>query len=80
MIGEITPVPGYSDERIHIFIASGLQPAEQNLDQDELINVHALDLDKAMAMITRGEIQDGKSISGLFMAVNWLKTNHLRFQ
>lgn len=79
MIGEITPVPGYSDERIHIFIASGLQPAEQNLDQDELINVHALDLDKTMAMITRGEIQDGKSISGLFMAVNWLKTNRLRF-
>ena len=29
-LGEIMPVPGYSNERIHIFLAAGLQPAERN--------------------------------------------------
>jgi ADP-ribose pyrophosphatase len=77
-LGEITPAPGYSDERIHIFLASRLQPAQRHLDQDELINVHVVDLDKALEMIMRAEIQDGKSISGLFLAVNWLKVHGLR--
>jgi ADP-ribose pyrophosphatase len=74
-LGEITPAPGYSDERIHIFLASRLQPAERDLDEDELINVHPVDLAKALEMITLGEIQDGKSISGLFLAVNWLQAH-----
>ena len=79
-LGEITPVPGYSNERIHIFLAGRLQPAERNLDEDELINVHPVDLDKALEMITLGEIQDGKSISGLFLAVNWLKAHRRRWE
>jgi ADP-ribose pyrophosphatase len=75
LLGEITPAPGYSNERIHVFLAGRLQPAQRNLDQDELINVHSIGLDKALEMVTSGEIQDGKSISGLFLAVNWLKAH-----
>jgi ADP-ribose diphosphatase len=75
-LGEITPVPGYSDERIHIFLASGLQSARQHLDEDEIINVHKFEFDEALEMIKRGEIQDAKSIAGLFLAVNWLKGNN----
>jgi ADP-ribose pyrophosphatase len=72
-LGEITPVPGYSDERIHIFLATDLQPAEQNLDTDEIINVHDVGFSEAIEMIEKGEIQDAKSIAGLFLALNWLK-------
>lgn len=71
-LGEITPVPGYSDERIHIFLARELQPAEQKLDKDELIKVTKVKLQDALDMIARGEIQDSKSISGLYLALNWL--------
>jgi ADP-ribose pyrophosphatase len=67
-LGEITPVPGYSDERIHIFLATELSPAEQNLDKDEMLNVHEISFDNAMEMIYKGEIQDSKTIAGLFMA------------
>jgi len=70
-LGEITPVPGYSDERIHIFLATDLQPAEQNLDTDEIINVHDVGFSEAIEMIKTGEIQDAKSITGLFLALNW---------
>ena len=71
-LGEITPVPGYSDERIHIFLATDLRPAEQALDQDEIINVHPCELSEAMEMIEKGEIQDAKSIAGLYLAHNRL--------
>ena len=74
-LGEITPVPGYSNERIHIFLATELQPANQNLDEDEVIQVQAVDFLKAIEMIGDGEIQDAKSIAGLFLASQWLKSN-----
>jgi ADP-ribose pyrophosphatase len=72
-LGEITPVPGYSDERIHIFLAEELQPAAQNLDADEVIQVQEVYFRKALEMIGSGEIQDAKSIAGLFMASSWLE-------
>ncbi|CAB1063603.1 ADP-ribose pyrophosphatase (EC [Olavius sp. associated proteobacterium Delta 1] len=67
-LGEITPVPGYSDERIHIYLATDLQPAEQDLDPDEIINVHEVGFSEAIEMIRLGEIQDAKSITGLLLA------------
>ncbi len=72
-LGEITPVPGYSDERIHLFLATGLTPAKQNLDADEILKVHEILLDEVLKMIYNGEIQDGKTICGMFMAQNILK-------
>ena len=75
ILAKITPVPGYSDERIHVFLARGLQPAESNLDKDEIIQVHEVECEEAFHMIRRGEIQDAKSIAGLFLAFEWLKEN-----
>ena len=74
-LGEITPVPAYSDERIHMFLAVGLEPAKQDLEDDELLDVHDLRFDDAIQMIYKGEIQDAKTIAGLFMAMHW-KSNH----
>jgi ADP-ribose pyrophosphatase len=74
-LGEITPVPGYSDERIHIFLATGLQPADRHLDKDEIIQVHEVECEEALDMIRRGDIKDAKSIAGLFLAFDWLKEN-----
>ena len=78
-IGEITPVPGYSDERIHLFIAANLKPTEQNLDEDEMLNVHEVEMNNAIEMIHKGVIQDGKTIAGLFMARHWLQDKKLEY-
>lgn len=75
-LAEITPVPGYSDERIYIYLATDLEPAGQSLDSDEVLNVHTLELEKAFNMIRKGEIQDSKTISGLFLAYTWLRNSH----
>lgn len=74
-LGQVTPVPGYSDERIHIFLATELRPATQHLDIDELINIHEIDFDQAMDMAMSGEIQDCKTICGLFRTERWLQSN-----
>ena len=69
-LGEITPLPGYSDERLHIFLATDLQPAEQDLDRDEIIHVHKVNFSDAIEMIESGNIQDAKTIAGLLIARN----------
>ena len=75
-LATITPLPGCSDERIHIFLAMDLKPAVQHLDADEMIDVHKMNLSEVLQMIFAGQISDAKTISGLFLAFNWLKYNH----
>mgnify|MGYP006424018107 CR=1 FL=1 len=72
-LGEITPLPAYSDERIHIFGATDLTPSKQNLDEDEILDVHKILFEDALSMIRNNEIQDAKTISGLFMATLMMK-------
>jgi ADP-ribose pyrophosphatase len=69
-IGEIFPAPGYSDERIHIFMARELSPDVQNLEDDEVLQVHRVPLPDALAMIDSGDIRDAKTIAGLLLAGN----------
>jgi ADP-ribose pyrophosphatase len=64
-LGEIVPVPGYADERIHIYLATDLKSASQHLDEDEVLDVKAVPLARALAMIDDGEIVDAKTIVGL---------------
>ena len=71
-LAEMTPVPGYSDERIHVYLARRLKPVKQNLDEDEIIKVHPFTFAKAFEMIENGDIQDSKSISALFIAHKWI--------
>lgn len=67
-IGKNYACPGNADERIHIFLATDLAPAKQALEEDEMLQVHEMDIKDAVEMIYSGEIQDGKTIVGLLMA------------
>ncbi|MFO7715671.1 NUDIX domain-containing protein [Desulfosarcina sp.] len=69
-LAEIIPLPAYSDERIHLFLATGLTRRMQNLDEDELLFVHRVGLHQALTMIAEGAIQDAKTIAGLQLAAN----------
>ncbi len=64
---EIWPAPGYTDEQIHIFLATGLTTAEQELEDDEVLEIQPMPLETALEMIRTGEIQDGKTIVGLLL-------------
>lgn len=72
-LGAVTPVPGYSDECIQIFLAQKLTQAAQNLDQDEFLEVHKRPLKQVVQMIADGEIQDAKTAMGIFLTLQKLK-------
>ena len=72
-LGFIFPLPGYSDERIHIFLARDLILTDQNLHRDEMLDVHKVKINDVLQMISQGKIQDSKTISGIFMAIKWLE-------
>jgi ADP-ribose pyrophosphatase len=75
--GEILIAPWYSDERIHLFMASELIPCEQNLDEDEILTTHFFTFDQAMMMIQKGDIQDAMTIIGIKMACSvWKSKQH----
>ncbi len=67
-LGEILIAPGYSDERIHLFMAADLMPSRQTLDEDELLTTQPVPFESAMKMIEGGEIEDAMTIVGLQMA------------
>jgi len=62
--------PGYSSELIHLFLARGLRPAWAEADEDERLERVEVPLSQALEMIDRGEIQDGKTIAGLYLVVS----------
>ena len=57
--------PGFTDEVIHIYKATGLTPGRQNLERDEVLEVTEMPLETAIARINDGTIRDGKTIVGL---------------
>lgn len=62
--------PGFSNELLYIYLATGLTPGDTNLDSDEFIEVEKIPLKKAYDMIFAGTITDGKSIIGIQYAFN----------
>ncbi|MDW8034189.1 MAG: NUDIX hydrolase, partial [Nitrososphaerota archaeon] len=58
--------PGYSTEKITLFIAGGLNKKSQNLELDEDIEVIEVTLDEAFKMVKDGTIKDAKTIIGIY--------------
>ena len=59
--------PGFTDEVMHLYVATGLIRGAQQLDRDEVLEVFELPLEKAIDQIRDGTIRDAKSIIGLQM-------------
>jgi ADP-ribose pyrophosphatase len=61
--------PGYSDEQIHIYLATGLERVGASPERGEVIEPAVIALDDVPALIEQGQIQDGKTIVGLLLAM-----------
>ncbi len=62
--------PGFSNERIHLFIAENISFVGANPDEDEYIETVEIPFDDALRMIETGEIIDAKTIVGLLYVSN----------
>lgn len=60
--------PGILNERIHVFLATDLRPGPTHREATEEIENLVVAWDDALAMIDRGEIEDGKTVAALLLA------------
>ena len=61
--GWIYPSPGYTDERIWLYLAEGLSPcSDYSMDDDEVIEVVRVPVRDLAVMIADGRIVDAKTI------------------
>jgi len=67
----IFTTPGFTDEKIHLFMATGLTNGEVAREADEFLTVEPMPLSQALAMVERGEIQDAKTALGLLYAAGF---------
>ena len=68
----IYTTPGFTDERIQIFLAAGLTQGEHARESDEFLSCEPLELRRALEMIRAGEITDGKTIVGLLYSAGFI--------
>jgi ADP-ribose pyrophosphatase len=72
-IGDFYMAPGYTDEFLTIFLATGLYPSPLAADPDEFLELEIIPFEKALAMAESGELQDGKSLAALLLARPYLE-------
>jgi ADP-ribose pyrophosphatase len=63
--------PGFTSEKMYLFLARDLNQEGQHPDEDEFVQVVKVPLDEALTMLWRGEICDAKSTVGL-LATHYL--------
>lgn len=71
-IAECFVAPGYSTEKIQIYLAKHLTKTQTKLDEDEDIAIIHMKFSEALEKIRMGEIRDAKSIVGLHAAAELL--------
>jgi ADP-ribose pyrophosphatase len=73
-IGEFFVAPGYCEERLFVYLATGLETSQQNLDDDEEIEVVRIPFAEALARAQSGEIDDAKSIITILLAAPFVQS------
>ena len=63
--GVIYPSPGYTNEKLYIFVAYGSKQSAAHPDSDEFLNVVRMPVAEAIDKVTSGEIKDSKTCYAL---------------
>jgi ADP-ribose pyrophosphatase len=65
LLTTIYTTPGFTDERIHLFMATGLEPGLHRREADEFLELHRLPWDEVQGLIRTGRIVDGKTLTAI---------------
>lgn len=67
----ILTTPGFTDEVIHLFMATGLTHGEPNREADEFVDLVIMRLSEALELISTGEITDSKTALALLFTAGF---------
>ena len=71
-LGVLDTTPALIDEKIHMYMATGLTYGEMHLDEDEFLSVHKIPMSQLVKMVMNGEIRDGKTQIAILKAARIL--------
>lgn len=75
-LGQFYPAAAYTDERLHMYVATGLTPGKRHLDDGEFINVEAVPLEEVARGVVEGKIPDAKTQAAI-LRVLYMKEHGL---
>lgn len=67
----IFTTPGFTDEKIHLFMATGITAGVAKPESDEFVELQLRTVSQALRMIQAGEIQDAKTIVTVLYAAGF---------
>jgi len=70
----IYTTPGFTDERIHLFLARDLEEREHHREPDEFMEVHRVAWSDVLARVRSGEIDDGKTFAAILFVQAYLRS------
>ena len=72
-LGSFYLAPGYTDEYMTIFLATGLYEAPLPPDDDEFLSIEVISMTEVFRKAYAGELHDGKTLAALLLAQPHLK-------
>ena len=73
-LGGFYLAPGYTDEYMTVYLATGLHPSPLEPDEDEFLNLVTMPVEEAYQKALAGEIQDGKTLAALLLAMPLIRS------
>lgn len=67
-LGRFYPSVGYTNEVIHLYLATSFVKGESHPDEDEFVDVEKIPFSTLCDMVMSGEIKDGKTIAAVLKA------------
>ncbi len=77
-LAEFYSSPGFTDEKIFLFLAYNFVKTKQKLDEDEKIDVKIFSIDTLLKMIKNNKIKDAKTILGILLTNQLLFSPYLK--
>jgi ADP-ribose pyrophosphatase len=72
-VGQLHTCPGFCDEKIFLFVGTGLEHSPLPADESEAIDVVHISMEEAYGMIDQGQITDAKTIAAIALYDRWNK-------
>lgn len=65
--------PGFTDERIHLFQATGLEAGTHQREADEFLELHQFHWSEVLELVRTGQIVDGKTLAAILFVQCFVK-------
>ena len=69
----IYTTPGFTDEKIHLFMASGLEEGPHRREADEFLELHLLRWNEILELVRTGKVIDGKTLAAIMFVQCFMK-------